>query len=202
MYDEVFYKSQIAREVLQEHSIDPASVLSGIGYNSVDEIAQASHDKRVSLGANYHFDTWKFLANASEKRIDKLLAATPWLLAGLGLLLAITQGYKLYAIAAFGVLLVNSIAKRWAEVGNAIGGISLTAVIGAAIFGRWVWASILLAMLIASFCGRARVMWYSEIIAARALLSDEIFAVLFFTNRVNVRDNTTGKQIFYKHRTV
>ena len=196
--EEIFYKSQIARDVLKTHNIHPASVLSSAGFDSVEEIAQALADKRISTGADYHADTWNYLASAGEKSTDKLLAATPWLLAGLGLALAIILGQKMYAIASFGVLLVSSMAKRYAEIGNAIGGLGLMAAIGFAISGRWAWAGILLALVISSFCGRARIMWYSEIIAARAILSNEIFALLFSTNRLNLRDNATGKQIFYK----
>lgn len=191
-------KSQVARDVLITYGIDPDLVLPSIGFNSAAELAQAYHDKRIGLGANYHAGTWNFLANAPEKRIDWWLAATPWLLAGLGVVLAITQGRKLYALAAFGVLLVNAVAKQRAEVGNAIGGIGLTCAAVVAFTGHWVWATLLIALVVASFCGRARNMWYSEIIIARALLADSLFAMLFATDKVNARDNTTGKRIYYK----
>ena len=190
-------KSEVSRSLLITYGIDPDSVLPSVGYTSVSEISQAYQDKSLSLGANYHAGTWSFLANAPEKRIDRLLRATPWLIAGLGIILAVAQGSKLYALAAFSALLVYFLAKERAEVGNAIMGIGLMAAAGVAFNSHWVWAGIILALVVSSFCGRARRMWYSEIIVARALLDDSVFAMLFATDKVNVRDNSTGKRIYY-----
>ena len=191
-------KAEAARSVLITDGIEPDSVIPSIGFNSAAELAQAYHDKHIGLGANYDVNTWKFLANAPEKRIDWWLAATPWLLAGIGIALAIAQGRKLYALAALGLLLVNSLAKQRAEVGNAIGGIGLMGVVVVALTGHWVWAGIVLALVLSSFCGRARNMWYSEIIISRALLADSLFAMLFAQKKINARDNATGKRIYYK----
>jgi hypothetical protein len=195
---ELSQKRQVARDVLITYGIDPDSVIPSIGFSSVSEIAQAQQEKRIGLGANYHTGTWNYLANAPEKRIDWWLAVVPWLLAGISIILAIAQGRKLYALVAFGILIVNSMSKRFAEVGNAIGGISIMGAAIVAFNGHWDWAGIIVAFAIAAFCGRARIMWYSEIIVARALLNDSIFAMLFVTEKVNMRENSTGKRIYYK----
>jgi hypothetical protein len=189
---------QAARDVLIIDGIDPDRVIPSIGFTSAAEIAQASQDKRVSLGANYHAGTWKAFANASEKRIDSILAVIPWILVASSIALAIVQGNKFYAFTAVGILLANSMSKRFAEVGNAIGGIGLMALMVFAFKGHWDWAGIVLVIAISAFCGRARVMWYSEIIVARALLNDSLFAMLFVKNEINMRDNSTGKRIYYK----
>lgn len=89
-------------------------------------------------------------------------------------------------------------SKRFAEVGNAIGGVGLTLASVVAFTGHWDWVGLILALVIASFCGRARIVWYSEIIVARALQADSFFAMLFATDKVNVRDSNTGKRICYK----
>lgn len=190
---------QAARDVLIMDGIDPDKVIPGIGFTSVTEIAQASQDKRISLGANYHAGTWKAFANASEKRIGLILAIIPWFLAIFFTVLSISQGNKLYVFTAIGILLANSMAKRFAEVGNAICGIGL---ISAAVFAfndHWDWVRIVVALISSAFCGRARIMWYSEIIVAYALLSDSLFAMLLVKNGINMRDNSTGKRIYYKN---
>lgn len=195
---ELAQKRQVARDLLITYGIDPDAVIPSIGFGSVSEIAQAQQEKRIGLGANYHTGTWNYLANASEKRIDWWLAAVPWFLAGVSIALAITQGQKLYALVAFGILIVNSMSKRFAEVGNAIGGIGTMSAVIVAFIGHWDWVGIIMSLAIAAFIGRARVMWYSEIIVARALLNDSIFAMLFATEKVNMRENPTGKRIYYK----
>ncbi len=189
---------QAARDVLIMDGIDPDKVIPSIGFTSVTEIAQASQDKRISLGANYHAGTWEAFANAVEKRIGSILAVTPWLLAISFVVLSISQGNKLCVFAAIGILLANSMAKRFAEIGNAICGIGLMSAVVFAFKGHWGWMGIIVAVVISAFCGRARIMWYSEIIVARALLNDSLFAMLFVKNGINMRDNSTGKRIYYK----
>ncbi|MGI4737148.1 MAG: hypothetical protein ACRYG7_18420 [Janthinobacterium lividum] len=189
---------QAARDILIMEGIDPDKVIPSIGFTSATEIAQASQEKRISLGANYHSGTWEAFASASEKRIGSILAVTSWFLAVLLTILSISQGNKLYVFAAISVLLANSMAKRFAEIGNAIGGIGLMTAALFAFKGHWDWVGIIVAIAIAAFCGRARIMWYSEIIVARALLNDSLFAMLFVKDGINVRDNSTGKRIYYK----
>ncbi|RYF36837.1 MAG: hypothetical protein EOO38_27160, partial [Cytophagaceae bacterium] len=72
------------------------------------------------------------------------------LLAVLSTIFSISQGNKLYAFAAIGILLANSMAKRFAEIGNAIGGIGLMAGALFAFKGHWDWVGIIAAIAIAA----------------------------------------------------